>query len=184
MMVVMPEGHALPFEPTPAITPDFISSLYPFFVRNQSMIDEELFHDVIPFIQTRYHISNEPRERAIAGLSMGGLQSIETGIVHLGYFCWIGAFSPAAWPQVLSKDFLNALKDPDKIDRSLLLLDIVSGDHDATSGKGVNGLENQLNQANVKHDYTVVPGGTHSMFVWRAALYNFLQKIFKHSQGT
>jgi enterochelin esterase-like enzyme len=59
-------------------------------------------------------------------------------------------------------------------------LDIVSGDHDATTAKGVNGFVTQLNQANVKHDYTVVPGGTHSMFVWREALYNFLQKIFQH----
>ena len=46
-------------------------------------VDEELFHDIIPFIQTRYNISEESQERAIAGLSMGGLQSIETGIMHL-----------------------------------------------------------------------------------------------------
>jgi enterochelin esterase-like enzyme len=41
------------------------------------------------------NISEESGDRAIAGLSMGGRQSIETGIVHLGYFEWIGAFSPA-----------------------------------------------------------------------------------------
>ena len=41
---------------------------------NQRAVDEELFHDIIPFIQTRYNISEESQERAIAGLSMGGLQ--------------------------------------------------------------------------------------------------------------
>lgn len=180
MVVVMPEAHAVPFETTPATSSDYITNLCSYFAKNQPMVDEELFRDIIPFIQSRYNISKESRERAIAGLSMGGLQSIETGMVHLGYFSWIGAFSPTVWPQVFSKDFQTALKDPDKINRSLLLLDIVSGDHDATTAKGVNGFVTQLNQANVKHDYTVVPGGTHSMFVWREALYNFLQKIFQH----
>jgi enterochelin esterase-like enzyme len=180
MVVVMPEAHAVPFETTPASSSDYITNLCSFFAKNQPMVDQELFHDIIPFIESRYNISKEPRERAIAGLSMGGLQSIETGMVHLGYFSWLGAFSPTVWPPVFSKDFLTVLKDPDKINRSLLLFDIVSGDHDATTAKAVNGFATQLNQANVKHDYTVVPGGTHSMFVWREALYNFLQKIFKH----
>jgi enterochelin esterase-like enzyme len=62
--------------------------------KNQAAIDEELFHDIIPFLEARYNVSDDSRERAIAGLSMGGLQSTETGIVHLGYFSWIGAFSP------------------------------------------------------------------------------------------
>ena len=56
---------------------------FPTFVKNQATVDEELFHDIIPFIQTRYNISDEPRERAIAGLSMGGLQAMETGIAQL-----------------------------------------------------------------------------------------------------
>src|SRR6516164_7223169 len=56
----------------------------------------------VAIVETHYNISDEPRERAIAGLSMGGLQSIETGIVHLGYFRWIGAFSPGVRPAALS----------------------------------------------------------------------------------
>ena len=109
---------------------------------------------------------------------MGGLQAIETGIVHLGYFSWIGAFSPAVLPQVLSEDFKKALKDPDKINGTLLFFEIVNGDNDAITGKATTELEAQLKQANLEHIYTVVPG-THSMFVWRPALNNFLQKIFK-----
>ncbi len=53
---------------------------------NQRAVDEELFHDIIPFIQTRYNISEESQERVIAGLSMGGLQSIETGNHAPGLF--------------------------------------------------------------------------------------------------
>src|ERR1700730_10186765 len=126
--------------------------------------------------EAHYNISDEPRERAIAGLAMGGLQSIDTGIVHLGYFCWIGVFSPGV---MFSDEFKNALKDPNKINKNLLVFDIVTGDNDALVGKSVTEFEAQLKQANVQHVYTVLPGGTHSMFVWRNALYHFLQKIFK-----
>jgi enterochelin esterase-like enzyme len=144
------------------------------------VVDEELFHDIIPFIVTHYSISDEPRERAIAGLSMGGLQAIETGIVHLGYFRWIGAFSPGVRPAALSEEFKNALQDREKINKCLLLFDIVTGDDDKIVGEDVTKFEDQLKQANVQHVYTLLPGGTHSMFVWRSALYSFLQQIFKH----
>ena len=177
MIVVVPEAHALPYEPTPATEPDFFANLYAYWAKNQSTTDDELFHDIIPFVQTRYNISDEPRERAIAGLSMGGLQAMETGIAHLGYFSWIGAFSPGSLSG-LSDEFKNALKDPNKINANLRLLEIVAGDHDFL-GPAIRQFEIQLRALNIQHVYTVMPG-THSMFVWRPALANFLQEIFKH----
>ena len=148
------------------------------FPKNQSAVDEELFHEIFPFIQTHYNISDEPRERAIAGLSMGGLQAMETGIAHLGYFSWIGAFSPSHL-LALSDEFKNALKDSKKINENLRLFEIVVGDNDQMSGPATPEFESQLRALNIQHAYTVVPG-THSMFVWRPALSNFLQEIFKH----
>ena len=177
MVVVVPEAHALAPEVVPVTSPDFGTTVTPYLIENQRAVDEELFHDIIPFVQTHYNISHKPQERAIAGLSMGGLQSIETGIVHLGYFCWIGAFSPGVLPAALSNEFRNALRDSNKINVNLLLFEIVTGGDDALVGKAVTEFEADLNQAAVKHVYTVVPGGTHSMFVWRPALYDFLQKV-------
>jgi enterochelin esterase-like enzyme len=176
MIVVVPEAHALPYEPTPATEPDFFANLYAYWAKNQSTTDDELFHDIIPFVQTRYNISDEPRERAIAGLSMGGLQAMETGIVHLGYFSWVGAFSPGSLSG-LSDEFKNALKDPNKINANLRLLEIVAGDHDFV-GPSIRQFEVQLRALNIQHVYTVMPG-THSMFLFRPALSNFLQEIFK-----
>jgi enterochelin esterase family protein len=173
MIVAVPEAHALPPEDIPG------TDNTPYLAKNQPTVDEELFHDIIPFIDTHYNVSDEPRERAIAGLSMGGLQAIETGIVHLGYFGWIGAFSPGVRPAALSEEFKNALTEPDKINKTLLLFDIVSGDDDKIVGEDVTKFEDQLKQANVQHVYKLLPGGTHSMFVWRPALYSFLQQIFQ-----
>jgi enterochelin esterase-like enzyme len=174
MVVVVPEAHALPTE-------DILGTdNTPYLAKNQQAVDDELFHDIIPFVETHYNISDEPRERAIAGLSMGGLQSIETGIVHLGYFRWIGAFSPGVLrPATLSDEFKNALADREKVNKTLLLFDITIGADDKIVGEDVTKFEDQLKQANVQHTYTVLPGGTHSMFVWRPALYDFLQKVFR-----
>ncbi len=172
MIVVVPEAHALPPEDIPS------TDNTPYLKKNQQAVDEELFHDIIPFIETHYRISDDSRERAIAGLSMGGLQAIETGIVRPGYFRWIGAFSPGVRPAAFSDEFNNALKDPEKINKDLLFFDIATGDDDRNVGEDVTRFEDQLKQANVQHVYTLL-AGTHSMLVWRPALYSFLQQIFK-----
>jgi enterochelin esterase-like enzyme len=163
MIVVVPEAHAF----------DVDSS----YEKNQAAIDEELFHDIIPFLEKHYNVSHDSRERAIAGLSMGGLQSTETGIVHVDYFSWVGAFSPTLFPGDLSGEFKNALQKSDKINGNLRLFEIVTGDSD-TSPELTN-FVSQLRESNIQHVYTLLPG-SHNMFVWRPALYNFLQKIFKH----
>jgi enterochelin esterase-like enzyme len=99
--------------------------------------------------------------------------------VHLGYFPWIGAFSPGVRSAAFSNEFKNALQDPDKINKNLLLFEIVVGADDRVIGEDVTEFEIQLKNSNVRHAYTAVADGTHSMFVWRPALYNFLQQIFK-----
>jgi len=58
------------------------------------------------------------------------------------------------------------------------LFEIVSGENDGMTGPAVHEFEKWLTTRNIKHVYTVMPG-THSMFVWRPALANFLQEIFK-----
>jgi len=108
---------------------------------------------------------------------MGGLQAIGSSIAHLGYFSSIGAFSPAPlWE--LSNEFENAIKDLNKVNENLRLFQIVFGDNDGKGGAKIQQFENWLRELKIQHVYTVVPG-THSMFVWRPALANFLQEIFK-----
>ena len=178
MIVVVPDAHALPIEPTLMTGPDFWANFSAYWGKNERAADEELFHDIIPFIQSHYNISSEARDRAIAGLSMGGLQAMGAGIGHLGYFSWICAFSPVPL-SVLGEEFDNALKQSSKINEQLHLFEIVTGDNDLLTGPATKQLENQLRALNIQHVYTVMPG-THSMFVWRPALANFLEEIFKH----
>jgi len=104
MIVVVPDAHALPIEMTPMTSPDFWANFSQYWEKNQTASDEELFNDIIPFIQSHYRISDQSRDRAIAGSSMGALQAMATGIGHLGYFSWIAAFSPVP-PSVLGNKF-------------------------------------------------------------------------------
>ena len=177
MIVVVPDAHALPPEATPMTNPDFWANFNQYWAKNQSTADQELFKDIIPFIQKRYNISDEPQKRAIAGVSMGGLQALGTGVVHADYFSWIGAFSPTP-PSFLGDEFRNALKDTNKINENLRLFEIVTGDNDLMTGPGTHQFEIQLRALKIHYVLTVMPG-THSMLVWRPALSKFLQEIFK-----
>jgi enterochelin esterase-like enzyme len=129
------------------------------FTTNREAVDEELFHDVVPFVEAHYSISYDSRERAIAGL----------------------AFSPSPLA-AFSHEVQDALEDPikiNKINKSLCLFAIVAGDKDLLAGSEAEYFDSRLRGLKIQHVYTVIPG-THSMFVWRPALSNFLQEIFKH----
>jgi enterochelin esterase family protein len=177
MIVVLPDPHALACETIPLTNQNFFVNFYPFFLKNQAMADEELFQDIVPFIKTHYNVSDQPQERAIAGLSMGGLQAWGTAMTHLGYFSWLGVFSPT-FPSLLAEKYNDALRDSKKINENLRLFEIVIGDNDQMVGPSTKEFEIQLRAAKIEHVYKVVPG-THSTFVWRPALCNFLQEIFK-----
>ena len=59
-----------------------------------------LLDEVMPMVDKGYHVSKNREQRAIAGLSMGGAESLYVGLNHLDRFAWIGAFSsaPMVWP--------------------------------------------------------------------------------------
>ncbi len=87
MIVVMPNGRAQKndraqgnvFQTAPAF----------------AAFEKDLLNDVIPAIEKRYAVQADREHRAIAGLSMGGGQSLNFGLGHLDTFAWIGAFSAA-----------------------------------------------------------------------------------------
>ncbi len=57
--------------------------------------EKDLIDDVIPFVDSHYATHADREHRALAGLSMGGGQSLNFGLKHLDTFAWVGAFSSA-----------------------------------------------------------------------------------------
>jgi enterochelin esterase family protein len=85
MLVVMPAGHTGPFEFGRRSTNDFLSRVDEFV--------PDFLTNVVPYVETHYRVLTDRNSRAIAGLSMGGSQSLNIALPHLEKFGYVGVFS-------------------------------------------------------------------------------------------
>jgi enterochelin esterase-like enzyme len=139
-----------------------------------AVFEKELLADLIPFVEKTYSVRADRESRALAGLSMGGGQSLNLGLANLDAFAWIGGFSSAPntrSPATLIKDHPTAAK-------KLRLLYVACGDKDGLF-KISAGVHKMLEDNNVPHIYNVVPGVGHDFKVWKNDLYHFRQQIFR-----
>ena len=82
MVIVMPAGHTAPLRLAPGRTPNFNDDFVKDFV-----------NDIMPYAETHYRVLRDARHRAIAGLSMGGAQTIEIAVPHANEFDYVGVYS-------------------------------------------------------------------------------------------
>ena len=141
---------------------------------NFSKFTEALLSEVMPQVENEYRIAEDRNARAIAGLSMGGSESLLTGLNHLDKFSWIGAFSSGGIPEDFAKDFpsLDA-----QANQQLHRLWIACGteDHLITINRN---LREWLKTKGVNHTDIETPG-MHTWMVWRRNLAEFAQLLFQ-----
>jgi len=167
MIIVMPNGRAMKDDrPVGNI---FDSAKVQAFAR----FEQDLINDLIPFIEKKYPVYKDSEHRAIAGLSMGGGQSLNFGLGNLDKFPWIGGFSSA--PNTKRPEEL--VPDPEEAKRKLKLLWISCGDNDGLITFSRRTHE-YLDEHQVPHIFYIEPG-VHDFKVWRNGLYMFSQLIFK-----
>lgn len=135
--------------------------------------EKDLLNDLIPHIEKNYPAYTDREHRAIAGLSMGGGQSLNFGLGNLDKFAWVGGFSSA--PNTKRPEEL--VPDPDAARRKLKLLFISCGDKDGLISFSRRTHE-YLFRNNVPHIY-YIESGVHDFKVWKNGLYMFSQLIFK-----
>lgn len=142
--------------------------------KNFSKFREALLTEVMPRVESEYRIARDPNSRAIAGLSMGGSESLLTGLNNLDKFAWIGAFSSGGIPEEFEKDFpgLDA-----KSNREIRLLWIACGTEDHLIDMNRK-LREWLKAKGVNHNDIETPG-EHSWMVWRRNLAEFTQLLFR-----
>lgn len=167
MIVVMPNGRAMKDDRATGniMAPDKVQAFATF--------EKDLLNDLIPFIEKKYPTLTDKDNRAIAGLSMGGGQSLNFGLGNLDKFSWVGGFSSAPntkVPQELVPDIEAARK-------KLKLLFISCGDADGLIGFSKR-THDYLYQNDVPHIYYLEAGG-HDFKVWKNGLYMFSQFLFK-----
>jgi enterochelin esterase family protein len=98
MIVVMPYGH------TPSAGADRPPE------RRHAPFERDLIEDVVPLVQTNYRVLADRRHRAVAGLSMGGGQSLRLGLGHPDLFGWLAAFSAGVPPEETLEQLLETLE--------------------------------------------------------------------------
>jgi enterochelin esterase-like enzyme len=118
-------------------------------------------------------VRSERENRALAGLSMGGGQSLNFGLANLDKFAWIGGFSSA--PN--TNPPAQLVPDPARAIANLKLLWVSVGDKDGLASIS-QGVHAYLKEKGVPHVWHIDSGG-HDFPVWRNDLYLFSQLIFK-----
>lgn len=168
LIVVLPNGRAMKDDRAKGdiMAPDKVQAFATF--------EKDLLDDLIPYVEKNYPVIADREHRAIAGLSMGGGQSLNFGLGNLDKFAWVGGFSSA--PNTKSPEVL--VPDPDKVKQQLKLLWISCGDKDRLITFSQR-THDYLGANNVPHVYYVIPDGFHDFKVWKESLYFFSQMLFK-----
>lgn len=167
MIVVMPNGRAIKDDRATG------NIMAPDKVQGFANFERDLLDDLIPFIEKNYPALTDRENRAIAGLSMGGGQSLNFGLGNLDKFAWVGGFSSAPNTRMPKE----LLPDPELAKKKLKLLWISCGDQDGLINNSTRTHE-YLVQNNVPHVYYLEPG-VHDFKVWKNGLYMFSQFLFK-----
>jgi len=166
MIVVLPNGRAMPNERSEGNIFD------PKKVKAFETFEKDLLNDLIPFIESNYPVLTGPDNCALAGLSMGGGQSLNFGLAHLETFAWVGGFSSA--PNTKEPELL--IPNPGEAVKKLKLLWISCGDQDDLL-KISQRTHDYLVKKNVPHIW-YLESGQHDFNVWKNDLYLFSQLLF------
>jgi enterochelin esterase family protein len=156
MIVVMPFGHAVPFG-----SPREVQS------KNTAVFEDYLLRDVIPYIELKYRVVPGRNNRAIAGLSMGGGQSLHIGFGHPDLFNAVAAFSAAVPPDMDSR-----IKGAD-----VKTVWIACGKADGLFERSQK-LSALLDSRNIRHIFRPTEGN-HTYTVWRQYLAEFVPLLFR-----
>jgi enterochelin esterase-like enzyme len=130
--------------------------------------------EVIPQVEKTYRVSSDRTARAIAGLSMGGTQSLFIGLNTPDRFAWIGAFGSGG----MNPDFAAVYPAVGATtNNQLRLLWLACGEQDGLLGINQK-LDAWLTAKGVRHSWTQIPGA-HSFRTWRPLLVQFTSLLFR-----
>jgi enterochelin esterase-like enzyme len=168
MIIVMPNGRALPNDKAEG-------NIYGMQMQQGfANFERDLIDDLIPFVQSKYSTYTDAAHRAVAGLSMGGGQSLNFGLGNLDQFAYVGGFSSA--PNTKRPEEL--IPDADAVKQKNKLLWMVCGSDDRLMYNSSR-LKAFCDEKGIPCTLIEYPGGRHDFVVWKYGLFNFAQKIFK-----
>jgi enterochelin esterase-like enzyme len=167
MLIVMMDGNGS----APGFSEDFLRQF-----------ENELKRSVIPFVERNYRVADGPQNRALAGLSLGGLETLYAGMRNTQLFSSLGVFS-SGWIVPVQQSTADAqyafLQDnAAKVNSDLKLFWIAMGGKEDIAYKNCQIMLGKFDELKVKYTYYESPGG-HTWPVWRDDLYHFAPLLFK-----
>jgi enterochelin esterase-like enzyme len=140
---------------------------------------EHLVHDIIPYIESRYRVRNDPSGRAYAGLSMGGLQALNVALFYSELFDYVLPLSTGFFPEqlpVLERELASRVDIEAVNDMSLFWI-AMGGEHDIAYENGEN-TKSILAEHGVHFEEASYPAG-HTFITWRHNLLEFAPLLFR-----
>lgn len=175
MLVVMPNGSL----PRPAVAPG--TKLDPAgMAALQDRFTNELLKDVVPHVEKHFRVKPGPENRALAGLSMGGGQTTRVLTTNPDQFGYVAIWSAGLFggdPAAFEKQNEAFLKNAEKVNKSLKLLEITVGDKDFALA-GSKALAGVFEKHGIKHELKLTGGG-HTWINWRQYLNELAPKLFQ-----
>jgi enterochelin esterase family protein len=191
MIVVMAYGYAKRAgHPLPDLTgkpfgsPEMMKAMQ----EMSAAFEDDMTQALVPYIDANFRTIADRDHRAMAGLSMGGMQTFQVTFDHLELFSYIGGFSGAGGMSMMRGDqkpdlktaFNGALADPEAFAKRVHLLWIgVGTEEPAGMHAGIARLHTALEEANVKHVFYESRGTSHEWQTWRRDLKDFAPRLFQ-----
>jgi enterochelin esterase family protein len=190
MIIVMAYGYARRagyVEPDLAGKPFGSPEMMKAMQEMSQSFEDDLTQALIPYVDSNFRTVADRDHRAMAGLSMGGMQTFQVTFDHLELFSYIGGFSGAGGrmgPGNQKLDtktaFNGALADPAAFAKRVHLLWIgVGTEEPAMMHDGIERLHTSLTEASVKHVFYESPGTSHEWQTWRRDLKDFAPRLFQ-----
>lgn len=166
MLIVMNTGYS--FRPDGSSHPQMGS------------FDEEIVWDCIPFIERNYRTLSKRDARAMAGLSMGGIQTQKTVFHNPELFAWAGIFSGGLTIKNEEDDYTSILYDPKNFRELFQMLYVACGKQDGFYEQTLNNITDAQNHGIPLEVF--IEKGYHDWTFWRHCVTDFLKKVFQANE--
>jgi enterochelin esterase family protein len=189
MIVVMAYGYARRAgQPLPDLagkpfgSPEMLKAMQ----EMASAFEDDVTQALIPYVDATFRTLSDRDHRAMAGLSMGGMQAFQVTLNHLDLFSYIGGFSGAGGMLVLGDrkldpqtDYNGVFADPAAFAKKVHLLWLGVGTVEPERMRtGLLRLHTSLEEAKIQHVFYESPGTDHEWQTWRRDLKDFAPRLF------
>ncbi len=146
------------------------------------LYEKEMKQCVIPFVEKNYRVKTDSKSRALAGLSMGGIQTLYAGVKNTDMFGYLGVFS-SGWiyemqKEMTDKQYAFMKENTEMINNNLSEFWLSMGGKEDIAWQNCQNMMAEFDKMGIKYKYSEYPGG-HTWPVWRNNIFNFAQLLFK-----